>query len=598
MITVGGGDLGSTRTATLETMLSGLVPEARYIARAVAVIAHDAPLWLVAEAAGLGPGEAAPAVDALVAAGALEAADPVRRAADIPWAELAGGVDSASRHLIHRRVARAWSRTADGTEPAVAHLLAAPAGGEDWAAPFLLEAARAATADGRHQDAVARLERAAGEPADPALRVELLRELGDARERAGHPDVESVYRQALAMATDGARPGIHLRLGRRMFGAGDYRGAALELERGLDGLASRDEPLAVELVAAYVAAARFDRTLSEAAARHLTPILERPGPARTSAERALLAEVALEKGIQGGARSEVVGLAMRAWADGLLLEGADPYGIALSQVAAALTWSDAFAESETVLTVAAQRAERDTETQLLATTLYLRSWPRFYAGRLAEAEADVLTALATEGWGMYLPSARAVLAHVLIERGAFDEAREVLVLADPEPWRQTVPYAMLLEARARVHMAAGDLEAAASDLAGAGDLLAAMGARHPFCPWRSRLGLVRAQMGDPAAGRELVELDLEQARAADVPRPMGIALHTRGQIARIEGGDGLDDMRDADQLLGRVGALVDQARTKVEIGASLLAGGRRDEARGYLHEGGDLARAARRRRHR
>lgn len=68
------------------------------------------------------------------------------------------------------------------------------------------------------------------------------------------------------------RPHIHLRLGRTLYGAGDYRAAALQLEQGLDGLGSRDEPLAVELVAAYVAAARFDKTLSEAAARHLTPI--------------------------------------------------------------------------------------------------------------------------------------------------------------------------------------------------------------------------------------------------------------------------------------------------------------------------------------
>jgi len=554
------------------------------------VIDDGAPLWLIAEAAGLTPDKAAEAADAMVASGLLACADPVTRASSPEWDALAGSADSARRHGIHRRVAWQWAQTAGGVDIAAGHLLAAPPGGEQWAAPFLLEAARVATGGGRHEAAVTRLERATREPADSELRATLLSELGDARERAGQPGAEDAFRQALGVAADGALPALHLRLGRTLYGAGDYRGAALELERGLDGLGSRDDPQAVELVAAYVAAARFDRTLSEAAARHLTPILERPGRARTPAERALLAEVALEKGIQGGERGEVVDLAMRAWADGLLLEGADPYGIALSQVAAALTWSDAFAESETVLTAAAERAERDGEAQLRATTLYLRSWPRFYAGRLAEAEADVLTALGTEGWEMYQPSARAVLAHVLIERGAFAEAGEVLVLADPEPWRKTVPYAMLLEARARVHLAAGDLEAAGADLAGAGELMAAMGARHPFCPWRSRLGWVRARLGDPVAGRELVDLDLEQARAADVPRPMGIALHMRGLITRIEGGDGLEDLNKAAELLGGIGARVDQARALVEVGASLAADGRREEARAPLHEGGDLAR--------
>lgn len=571
-------------------MVSGGSPEVHRLAEIIAVAGDSAPLWLVAEVAELTPAEAAEAADTLVVRGLLSGADPVRRDPSVSWDGLAGDAGSARRHGIDRRIAQCWARTAGGVEAAAAHLLAAPPGGEAWAAPFLRDAARAATEEGRHDDAVTRLERAVDEPAEADLRTELLAELGDARERAGRPGAEEAYRQALSVAVDGWRPRIHLRLGRTLYGAGDYRRAALELERGLDGLESRDEPQAVELVAAYVAAARFDKTLSEAAARHLAPILERPGPARTPAERALLAEVALEKGIQGGQRAEVVALAMRAWADGLLLEGADPYGIALSQVAAALTWSDALAESEMVLTVAAQRAERDGEAQLLATTLYLRSWPRFYAGNLDDAEADVLTALSTEGWGMYLPSARAVLAHVLIERGAFDEAKDVLVLEDPEPWRQTVPYAMLLEARARLHMAAGELEAAATDLTDAGELMAAMGAQHPFCPWRSRLGLVRAQLGDPVAGRELVELDLSQARAADVPRPTGIALHMRGLVARLEGGDGIQDLTQAAQLLGEVGARVDQARALVEIGASLLADGHRDEARPHLHAGADLAR--------
>ena len=560
------------------------------MARVIAVIGHEAPLWLVAEAAGLEPAEAATAADALVAAGHLGCADPVSPAPGMPVEELAGSEDSASRHAIHRRIARAWSTTAAGTEPAVAHLLAAPPGGEDWAAPFLLEASHAATVDGRHEDAVARLERAVVEPGPPELRVELLTELGDARERAGHPEVEPVYRQALTMAVDGARPGIHLRLGRHLYGAGDYRAAALELDRGLETVDSRDDPEAVELVAAYVAAARFDKTLSEAAARHLAPILERPGAARTPAERALLAEVALEKGIQGRTRTEVVDLALRAWADGLLLQGADPYGIQVSQVAASLTWSDAFEQSDAMLTVTADHAEREGETQLLGTALYLRAWPRYYAGRLAESEADVRAALATDGWEMYQPSARAILAHTLIERGAFDEAMRALELADPEPWVKTVPYAMLLEARARIHIANGDLDAAAADLEGAGELMIAMGATQPFCPWRARLGFVRARQGDVAAGREQIEVGLEQARAADVPRPLGIALHARGLVDRMDGGDGMADLQAAVQELEGVGARVDHVRALVDLGAALVADDRRDDARAPLHDAADRAR--------
>ncbi len=564
-------------------------PEARRLAEVIAVAGDGAPLWLLAQAAGLTPEEAAEAADAMVQAGLLTAADPAVPSDSEQWQSLAD-VGSAGRHATQRRVAQLWAQTAGGVEIAAGHLLAVPPGGQDWIAPFLLEAARVATGEGRHEDALIRLERAAEEPAGQALRAEVLTELGDALERTGRAGAELAFRQALSVAVDGGRPGIHLRLGRSLYGAGDYRGAALELDRGLELLDSREDPQAVELVAAYVAAARFDRTLSEAAARHLAPILKRPGAARTPAERALLAEVALEKGIQGHPRAEVVDLALRAWADGLLLQGADPYGIQVSQVAASLTWSDAFEDSDAMLTATADHAEREHETQLLGTALYLRAWPRYYAGRLAESEADVRAALATDGWEMYQPSARAVLAHTLIERGAFEEAMRALEMPDPEPWIKTVPYAMLLEARARIHIAAGDLDAAATDLEGAGELMMAMGAEQPFCPWRARLGFVRARQGDVAAGREQIEVGLAQARAADVPRPLGIALHARGLVDRMDGGDGLADLNGAVEALAGVGARSDHARALVDLGSSLLADDRRDEARATLREAGDLAR--------
>jgi DNA-binding CsgD family transcriptional regulator len=183
-----------------------------------------------------------------------------------------------------------------------------------------------------------------------------------------------------------------------------------------------------------------------------------------------------------------------------------------------------------------------------------------------------------------------VLAHTLIERGAFEEAMRALEMPDPEPWIKTVPYAMLLEARARIHIAAGDLDAAATDLEGAGELMMAMGAEQPFCPWRARLGFVRARQGDVDAGREQVEVGLAQARAADVPRPLGIALHARGLVDRMDGGDGLADLNGAVEALAGVGARSDHSRVLVDLGSSLLADDRREEARATLREAGDLAR--------
>jgi DNA-binding CsgD family transcriptional regulator len=566
-----------------------LDPDTRALVAALTVLGDDTPLWLAVDVAELPRARVTVAADVLIASGLLSSRDPLRLAMPLAWRALAGAPDDPRTHALHLRAAQLLARTADGAEAAAEHLLATPAAGQAWVAEVLREAARAATEDGRHAAAVARLERALTEPLPAELQVELLVELGDGRDRGGTGDATAAYRQALRISAEERRPPIHLRLGRALYGAGDYRDAALELDRAL-AIVDAEDPLAVELLAAYVAAARFDRTLEDAAARHIAPVLDRAGPTRTPAERALLAEVALERGIRGAPRPDVVGVALRAWGDGLLLEGADHYGISLSQVAAALTWSDAFADAQHVLTAALERAERDGDLLVAATARYLRAWPRYYVGALTESEADARAALDASGWEMYEPSARAILGHVLLERGDHAGAQEALVLTNVEPWRRTVPYAMLLETRARLHVAAGDLDAAATDLTEAGALLETMGNRSPFCPWRSSLGVVRALQGDHAAARELVDTEIVQAEAIGTPRARGVALHARATVARLSGGDGaVADLREAIALLAGCDARVEQARALVSLGATLTDAGESTEARASLHEAIALA---------
>ncbi|MFN8202162.1 MAG: LuxR C-terminal-related transcriptional regulator [Solirubrobacteraceae bacterium] len=567
------------------------VPGAEALIHAVNVLGDDTPLWLAAGIAGLSPDDAAAAADALVLSGLLETADPMRQRIPLAWRAMAEWTSGARRHQIHRAAARLLAQTDDGIEAAAAHLRASPPCGEPWAAGVLRDAAQLATADGRVDAAIERLERALAEPLPAAQRCALLEALGDARSRAGGDGAADAYRRALRVAEPEARPRLHLRLGRTLFGAGDYRASALELERGIDALDKPDDPLRVELVAAFVAAARFDRTLEGAAARHLAPFLDRSEPGRNPAERALLAEIALERGISGAPRDRVVALARRAWADGLLLEGADHHGIVLSQVAAVLTWSDEFAASDAVLTAALRHAEAASEPLLGATARYLRAWPRLYAGRLTEAEEDVRAALATPGWEMYLPSARAVLAHVLVERGDHEAARDALVLEDPQPWRRTIPYAMLLEARGRLHAIAGVLDAAADDLAEAGELMQAMGSKHPFCPWRSRLGCVRARQGDLAAASVLVDTELRQAEEIGLPRPLGVALRARADLQQRAGRDGEADLARAVEVLDGCGARIDHARALTDLGVALHDGGRHPEARRALRTALDAASA-------
>ena len=559
------------------------------LAESLCVLGNGAALWTAAEIADLVPARAARAADALADAGLLTSADPLRIAIPLGTQALYAGIPEARRNAAHLRAAAILARAPEGLEPAAVHLTTIPPSGQTWPAELLLEAARVAGEAGGNGIAVARLERALAEPVAPALRANLLVELGGAHDREGTVGAEAAYRQALRLVPVAERPRIHLLLGRALYGAGNYRAAGLELDRGLETLGDRDEELAVELIAAHVAAARFDRTLEDAAARHLTPVMQGAGPGRTAAERSLLAEIALEQGIRGAPRATVVSLAQRAWADGLLLEGTDPYGIAVSGVAAALTWSDAFTESETMLTTTLARAEAEGEALVAATARYLRAWPRWYLGRLHEAEDDVRAALESSSWHMYEPSARAVLGHVLIDRGDHEGAWQALVMTDAAPWERTVPFAMLLETRARLHTAAGRLLEAATDLENAGALLDTMGNQSPFCPWRSRLGVVVAGLGELQRGRRLVDAELAQAERIGLPRGLGVALHSAALVAQIAGEDGVDLLTRACEPLAACGARVEHARVLTSLGHALAASGRRAEARVPLREALELA---------
>ena len=148
------------------------------MAEVIGVAGDGAPLWLLARAADLTEAEAAEAADAMVEAGLLATADPAVPSGSPEWVALAGDPGSAGRHATQRRIARLWAQTAGGVEIAAGHLLAVPPGGQDWIAPFLLEAARVATGEGRHEDALLRLERAAEEPAGQSS-------AGGAADRAG-----------------------------------------------------------------------------------------------------------------------------------------------------------------------------------------------------------------------------------------------------------------------------------------------------------------------------------------------------------------------------------------------------------------------------
>ncbi|MDA0185746.1 AAA family ATPase, partial [Solirubrobacter phytolaccae] len=139
----------SSVTRSVQRRLNRLDPEAREVARALAVLG-DASLL---------PGDPVPALRALRELELVED-DPPRFAHPLVRAAVAEPVIAAERAALHHGAARALRDRCAPEDDIVLHLLAAPPIAEPWAVDLLREAARRAASEGAPDAAVRRLRRA------------------------------------------------------------------------------------------------------------------------------------------------------------------------------------------------------------------------------------------------------------------------------------------------------------------------------------------------------------------------------------------------------------------------------------------------------
>ena len=582
----------------VEAQLRRLPSPAGELARMSAVLGDGASLHQAARLAGVDLDRAAAAADRLVETGILRGIDPIGFAHPVVRASLHDALPPARASRLHAAAARQLVADRADRERIAAHLLRALPARDPQVVMLLREAAAQAGARGVPASAIRYLERALAEPPRDWQMGETLLELGRAQAQAGLPAAD-VLTRAIDVLTDPRQRALALLwLGRTRFAAGVLAEAAEAFDRGLAELAAADggdpdaEPqddLATELRAGYISAARFATTLRAEAQRRLEPLLAQPEAGASPAERALLAEVALERGIRGAPPATAVALALRAWADGRILDELDAQGIVLSQIAATLTWSDALDESERVLDAAIAHAERTGAAHQLATAAYLRAWPRYYRGRLGEAQADAERALATEGWMMYEPAARAVVALVALERGDPARAQATLDVPDAaERWAGSIPYALLLEAQGRMLMVRGEDADALRAFERCGELIGAMETGHPFCPWRSQAALALHRQGAAGRARDLAAEEVALARQLGLARPLGGALRAAGLVA-ADAETALASLRASVQVLDSSPARLERARSLVALGAALRRTDDVVAARGTLRDALGLA---------
>ncbi len=173
------------------------------------------------------------------------------------------------------------------------------------------------------------------------------------------------------------------------------------------------------------------------------------------------------------------------------------------------------------------------------------------------------------------------LMHALLARGAVEEAEALHGSTQPGT-PPSLPFALLLAARANLHLDRGRPGEALSDALAAGELVSPAIGNPAVCGWRTPAALALAALGRRDEARAMAEAELEEARRFGVSDAIGVALRTSGRIAG--GREGVELLRAAVAAHDGTDGGLERARATLELGSALRRAGERTEARQVLRE--------------
>jgi DNA-binding CsgD family transcriptional regulator len=585
----GGSPTGATverlspRTVSLALLrrLSGLSPTAVSVAQAVAILGDDVEGAEAAALMGLEADETSRAVSALVAADLLAAGERLSYVHPIARAAVYEGMERRERERLHACAAeRRWRIGASPEQVAAQAMHAAPASVRAAADVFEVAASRALDR-GAPDTAATYLRRALSEPADDARRAGLAAALGRASARAGLAEADADLRRALKLAPD-ADAGAGVALDRARLLA--VTGRSVEAIELLAGSARSSPRMLSRLRAELLAIGDLDlsvRSLAMLRAKELPT--EGTEPADPTVAAMLVAHDATNAVMRCVPATEAAELARRALAGGALLR-AGVGGVQLAFLAAYfLMCADQFSEAEGFFDQVIEAARKTGSAAGFASASAWRSFSAYRRGELAQAEAQARAGLTTaRDLGLRVVEVTALmnLCWTLVDR---DEARaaardleSMLALTDA-----LGPFlgAVVLDGRGRVRLALR-LEA--------GRRITQSGLDNPACfAWRSGAAPALAAINRHSEALALADEEVQLARRWGAPRALGVALRTAGSLTT--GPEALELRREAVDVLQGSQALLERARSLIELGAAMRRQGRRADARAFLRDGLDLA---------
>jgi DNA-binding CsgD family transcriptional regulator len=563
------------------------------LARSLSVLGDGAPLWQVAELAGLAPEAAQRAADALTRDSILAGGPGLAFAHPIVRTAIYAHIDPHERASAHRRAAEILRASGAPVERVATQLIDAEPAANPAVVDTLRAAARRVLAQGAPEVAAHYLRRALAESPDPDARPGVLLELGLAEASAADPAALDHLLEAHVVASEArTRAEAAAVAAWQLFISGRAEETAAILAQADEELAVDDPDRALEFRARLLSFAIYDPSTF---ALHLSTLdtADEDLTAESAGARAMLSHLAYVRMWRSQDAARAAELAERALASGKLLAERGSESPELNAVAMTLIHADRLEPAARLLDAAAAQARERGSRFGFAHVSFLRSELVYRQGALLEAEADARASLEiTVALGHPVPTAAVTgsLVSVLLERGALVEAADALA-AIGTPIEELPPqpqYNNLFASRGRLRIREGNVVAGLADLKECGRRNERLELHHPsFVSWRADAALAHRALGELGEARALAEEELAAARDWGTPGAIGAAIRLLGLLSTAD--ESIDLLRQAASLIAESPARLEHARARVDLGAALRRNNRRSEAREPLTRGLDLA---------
>jgi DNA-binding CsgD family transcriptional regulator len=580
---------------SVKARLSRLPAEATSVASAIAVMGDGADGLHVAQLADIDSRALSSAAAALARVHLIHGDEPLRFMHPVVRNAVYESISSGERADAHARAALLLAGARAPSASVAAQLLHAPPGAVDQAAAVLGEAAQQAAAEGSPESTAAYLCRALEESLPGPERADILVALARAELRLGAPTALERVSDALALVDDPQRrSSVQLQLARYQLGWNKEEDATRTLERALAERGVGDDDQSRRIEAELLTAAIHNPDLQATVHARLDSL--ELDPSNGPGARVLLGVRAYYDATRGTNRGRALAGAERALPDISQYTEEIDWSLAHGRILHVLLLSDDFAAAAPIIEELVVDARRRGGALAFSSASVWRGSLEHATGALIEAEADARLAFDGRPPHVYMetPWLYGLLAQVLVERGAVDEASRILADFETEvdSFREDDRnHAILFRARAHVALTKGHQRAAVTDALAAGRIARWMGFVNPAVDygltWRSEAGLAHHFLGEDDAALELALEQLELARAWGAPRTLGQALRIVGVV---EGGpEGLERLEEAASVLETSGARLEYGYALTDLGSALRRSNQRTAAREPLRLALELA---------